>query len=797
VYSMHHKKVFFSTFLCFLSCTVFCVFFLSSAFAKDETIQIPQKTSPSRKPIVVDADEVEYLDEQQKIVGRDNVRIVYDDVILKADLVTVDMKSKSAQASGNVTIDYEEIKMHGEILDYDFDTKMGTLTAEEADPTATVDIFYEDVAIHSVDVDFDLTRRVAYMENEVTIQEGGTEFKGNKLKYSFTNEQGSFYEVNALAAPWFGKAQKATKANDTRIDLDRAYLTTCDRAGKPHYRIQARRIAYYTDDKVVAKNALLFVGRIPVMYFPYWRQSLKDGRTNVSVSFGRKKEWGWFVLTSWRYMLNEEVKAVIHLDERELKGFASGIDVEYNTKKYGVGEFKTYFMNERDKFYSDETDRQNKDIQEKERYRAQVKHRWQVDKQTLLMAEYNELSDIDFTKDYLYREYEEDVQPVTEGSISNYQEGYATSLYARKRTNRFYSEVERLPQFSVNTTSKQIMESGIYFREDATIANLNKKTAGSDIDTDANRLDTYSEVKYPTHLPGEFDWINVAPYTATRQTFYSKDRNGTDEDLMRGIHYYGIDVNTKFYKVSDLKTKFFGIEVNKLRHIMTPSIKYAYIHSPTISKDRLGEFDDIDAIDKENVFTFGIENYLQTKWKTPGNEELENTDLVYFYPHVDYRQNSLPGVKHFSFITTEFNVRPYRWLHVDSDAVFNQYSRRFQTANVDLAANHGSKWRVQLGKRYERDTSEQFTSDLFYEINRLWQARVYTRYLSYTDTFQEQQYTIYRDLHCWLLEMTYDIKLDEDGTTSDRTFWFIFRLKAFPDEDPIRFNVGYESTERI
>ena len=57
--------------------------------------------------------------------------------------------------------------------------------------------------------------------------------------------------------------------------------------------------------------------------------------------------------------------------------------------------------------------------------------------------------------------------------------------------------------------------------------------------------------------------------------------------------------------------------------------------------------------------------------------------------------------------------------------------------------------------------------------------RAYERFNIGKGSFEEQGYTIYRDLHCWLLEFTYAIKQTSDK--ADNTFWVVLRLKAFPD----------------
>ncbi|MDD5746235.1 MAG: hypothetical protein PHO30_03115 [Candidatus Omnitrophica bacterium] len=787
---------------CFFSpCLVFfCMFFIISNALGAEELSVGG-TSGAKKPVVVDADDVEYLDEEHRIIGKNHVKVNYENVVLTADGIDVAMASKDAVATGAVSLCYEDIRVQGDELHYNFESQQGYMLGkpgapDTALPRESVTVTSKGATITTDRVDFDFRSRQAFAAGSVALCQGTTVLTGNNLSYSFITQKGALSDLVLQAPPWWGKAQQAVKVNENKINLQRGSVTTCDR-GTPHYRMQAKRIVYYPDDKIVAKNMVLFVGNMPVMYFPYWSQSLQDGRANFSASVGKKKEWGWFGLTSWRYYCNEHLKGKIHLDYRELKGFASGIDADYDTVQYGQGQVKTYYMNERDKYYSDEQDKINKDVQEEERYRTQVKHRWQADPSTLALFEFNKLSDVDFIKDYLYREYEQDVQPVSEASLTHYAAGYNAGIYARKRTNNFYSEVERLPEVTLNTISSEIGDTDVYYRTSMAAANLNKKTAGSDLDTDVNRLDTYNELKYPTRLPDGLDWISIVPYMGTRQTYYSKDADGEEENLIRGIQYYGFDMNTKLYRMSDYQGRLLGVEINRMRHVITPSVKYTYIHAPTVSAEKLGDFDEIDAIAKTNVFTLGVENNFQTKWRQSPAEEMESIDLIYFYPHVDYVHRVDPGQRHFSFITNELNIRPSRWMHVDSETIYDQYQRRFDSANIDCYVNGGDKWTVGLGKRYDRDVSEQTTADLYYKINDVWQVRTYGRYLSYTDTFQEQQYTVYRDLHCWLLEMTYDVKLNDDGSTQDRTFWFIFRLKAFPDETPVQFNVGYETTRRI
>ncbi|MCM8813655.1 MAG: LPS assembly protein LptD [Candidatus Omnitrophica bacterium] len=769
-----------------------CLIFIFLIGIPDMLAAQPAVTSELAEPgtsLQIDAETVEHRLEENRLIGTGKVTVTYKGARLKADMIEVDVAAATAEAGGNVTMTYQDITLRGKKLLYNFDTQMGYVFTPEQESIAgppQVRAEYQDAVIEAARIDFDLRRRQAFAPLQTVLTQGGRVATGENLRYDFVAEQAELMEFNAHIPPWYGYAQTIWSSREKAI-FERGWVSTCDRE-QPHYRVTARQMKYYPGQRIVAKHAVMYLGKVPVLYFPYWQYSLLWKESNFSVQIGRRKNWGTFALTSWRNYINDSTKTTVHADYRQLRGAAGGLDVDFTTPAYGSGAMKTYYTNDENK--NDDPPR------ERERYRGQYKHRWEVNAATLAMLEYNKLSDIEFSKDYLYREYEANVQPASEASVSYADPAYNALLYARVRTNNFYSEVERLPEAVLTGNAWALGDSNFYYRTRLAAGNLQKKNAGSELDTDANRIDVFQELSYPTHLPDSLAWITLTPFTGMRQTYYSKDPEG-DQDVVRGIHTYGMEMNTTLFRFFDYRGDFAGIEINRMRHMLKPTVRYEYIHEPTVPAGRLPQFDEIDAIGKKNAFTLGLENILQTKWQNLDTAAEETADLIYLYPQVDYFANRDDFDRHFSSVRTEFDVRPYRWLRFDSDTVYDQYARRFTTANFDMSAlGAHEKWKLSLGKRYDRDVSEQVTGDIYYALTRLWQLRYYGRYESYTDHFQEQQYTVYRDLHCWLMEMTYGIKLTEDGFTQDRTFWFVFRLKAFPEFTPLRLSVGYETTPR-
>ncbi|MDD5611401.1 MAG: hypothetical protein PHH69_07765, partial [Candidatus Omnitrophica bacterium] len=148
--------------------------------------------------------------------------------------------------------------------------------------------------------------------------------------------------------------------------------------------------------------------------------------------------------------------------------------------------------------------------------------------------------------------------------------------------------------------------------------------------------------------------------------------------------------------------------------------------------------------------------------------------------------------KGFSDINYDLELNPLDWLRIESDARYGPKEGYFKEVNIDLNTRLGKKdikdRSFGIGHRYERNGGKAMTSQLIWRINPKWKFRIYERYqfASVRERgFEEQEYSISRDLHCWELDLTYNISKDHGST-----IWFIFRLKAFP-EYGFDFNQSY------
>ncbi|MFC1577225.1 LPS-assembly protein LptD, partial [Candidatus Omnitrophota bacterium] len=645
-------------------------------------------------------------------------------------------------------------------------------------------IIYKDVKLTCRKVTVYLDTREAIAEGNVRITQKGAVLTGDKINYNFDTKKGTWIKGAVMAEPWYGRSKEIEKVSDKEVRLHKGYVTTCDKES-PHYRLQAKEIKIYLDDRIVAKHIVFYIGKVPVLYLPIYVHRLDAKRPQVTVIAGKDKQWGYYVLSAWRYFFDEGCRGDVRLDYREKKGLAEGIDHYYKTKELGSGSAKVYYMKEND------ITAYNKSGSPENRWRAQWRHRWNMGNNTVNIVEFNKLSDEHFIKDYLYKEYEEEGDPDNFISSITTHPDYTMSVLMRKRMDPFYTVVERLPEGTIDIKNKRIGKTNFYYKGMLSGVYLNK-TLKDNIGKDINimRLDSYNQLSYVTKI----GFLHTTPYAGWREGYFSRNRWG-DTNVLRDIFSTGVRNSTKFYKVFDIVTEFWGIEINKLRHIITPSADYYYVHQPTVSPDNLHQFDAIDALEAENGIKLSIENKLQTK--VAQGESASTVDLATLIVSSDYmfrlKKKALRyKSQKFKDVGFQLELQPYPWLFILSKMVVNTKDQTVESTSIDFTASQGKDWSLGLGHRYESagDTDTNLlTSDLFYQLGPKWAVRIYERLDILNNKIEEQEYTIYRDLHCWVSEVTYSVKGALNNPV-DQTVWVVFRVKAFPDL-PIGFRRSY------
>jgi hypothetical protein len=681
------------------------------------------------------------------------------------------------------------IIINGDNVEYSADNK-------EVTATGNIEVIYKGSKLTCNKLKINMLTKEALAEGNARLEDAKGVAVGERIVYDFANKTGVVYNADFRANPYFGKAKKVEKTGANEFVARNGYFTTCS-FDHPHYRIAAKKINMFPGDKVRAKQVMLYLGTVPVVYLPRFNYSMEEPIMHVQVEPGTRKDWGPYLLSAWRYNLTDKLNGLLFLDYRNKLGWGEGFGLNYSNTEVGRGDFKLYYTNE------DSNEKSAGAPTKFQRYFLRWRHKWDIDPRTNFVTEFYKIGDKrrkydpdhNILKDYFFREYEKDSQPLSYALFHHAFNYSSVDVLLQKRTNHWFDQVDKMPEVNYNLPSLQLGATPFYFENTTQFGTYNKKADTDPVTSDDvayTRLDTANTVSLPTKV----SFIRLRPFVSSRQTFYDKGANG-QSGIVRTIFSAGTDISTKFYKTYNAKTDFLGLDINGLRHVITPTIAYLYTHTPTIPTRNIKQIDGVDAITRGNTATLGLSNKLQTKRDGKSVDFVDlliTTDYV-IDPKSGSDQNSIlvnTGNKlksQFSDLLFKLKVLPYSWMRFESEATYEHSDHdnvnygSFSLANYDFIFDLGKNRTFSIGQRYERKGKNEVTLGFHWRLTPKWMFRMYQRYnfkktSSLDRGWQEQEYSFTRDLHCWEMDVTLNRK-EDTGTT----IYFIFRLKAFPENE--------------
>ena len=182
----------------------------------------------------------------------------------------------------------------------------------------------------------------------------------------------------------------------------------------------------------------------------------------------------------------------------------------------------------------------------------------------------------------------------------------------------------------------------------------------------------------------------------------------------RTIFYSGADMSTKFYRIFNVKSNFLRLDINGLRHIITPTVGYAYNHEPTIVNSKLKQIDGVDSLSRSNSASLGLSNKLQTKRNNQSVDFLDfNVTTSYaFKPKTGDKRGSNLSDFLFDFEAFALFLDEHKcdatYMHSGA-RVQNANYNHFSNANYDLNFDFGEERSFGVGQRYQRKGGNEIT----------------------------------------------------------------------------------------
>ena len=193
-----------------------------------------------------------------------NEHLIGDEVELSAQTKHFDAKRSLLIAKGSVTIRYQDI----------------LLTADE------VELNIKTMAFHA-------TGQVKIVQDKNKFVSEGTGVSGNLKTGEF-----DIHNYWGTLKQWYIRGKTAKRYRDGRIEIKEAVVSSCDHVihkKLAHWQINARRLVYTKEGEFSAFSVRYKLYGLPILYLPVLKGKQRhDHSLGLSVQTGYRKKWGPF-----------------------------------------------------------------------------------------------------------------------------------------------------------------------------------------------------------------------------------------------------------------------------------------------------------------------------------------------------------------------------------------------------------------------------------------------------------------------------------------------------------------------
>lgn len=558
-------------------------------------------------------------------------------VALTLSLPVLALAQEESSTEGLINSLTSNINIEGMETSYDPDTGIASAKGD-------VHILYGDAEILAGRADYNYNTGDIMAKENVTIVKGGTTYRGENIVYNVNTGDLHGTVIRSVTARdnsqvfYSFEDMKTETQTVERIDGQGAFFTTHD-SSKPGFRVKAKKMTIYPNDRIVMRNVKLYSGNTPVFWLPYLSQPLDD-ELGYKFTPGYSSTWGAFLLNQYGVIHGDHTLAQYKLDLRSTRGVAVGADfISMKQKENNQwGKLKFYYTSDSDPLMTKANETRIE--VPSDRYRINFQHRIYItgpaERTWYLDFDINKISDEFFYEDFFYEEYRTQREPDNQVSLVRADPRYTATLMAKFQMNDFYRTDTRLPELAFDFTRQPIFNTGLFYDGSTSYGILEerlgsvekertqslitqsedfitsggltpidqssiKRTLGvdptailgvSDVelallklqslvgDTGFNRFHTYHEVLYPKTV---FGWLNLVPRLGVGYQHYSSIDGGAPGlgSDGRAIFHVGFDASFKATKTwDDVKSDRFGLD--GLKHTVQPYINYSYLNADPI-----------------------------------------------------------------------------------------------------------------------------------------------------------------------------------------------------------------------
>lgn len=191
-------------------------------------------------------------------------------------------------------------------------------------------------------------QQILITQGPTIIEQGGSFFEVSDIHFDIASRKLIMQGIKADYPPIRVIEAKDIEAKKDQYILKSAEITCCS-LEKPHYTLYVGKADLIPEDRIIAYNAVLKIGKVPVFYFPFFYRSLNTDRLLTTyIDFNQSANNGIGFLTSTVFARNN-FRAAANLDYYTKAGFGYGLDVGYLSAQKFRGSLQSYAIYDKEK----------------------------------------------------------------------------------------------------------------------------------------------------------------------------------------------------------------------------------------------------------------------------------------------------------------------------------------------------------------------------------------------------------------------------------------------------------------
>lgn len=664
-----------------------------------------------------------------------------------------------------------------------------------------VSVTSEDMILQSDELFVNTVEERLTARGKVSGHDKSQNFKGEEVTYNLQTKQASLTNGQINAYHWLISGPLMRREGPEKMSMDAGSFTTCD-LEHPHYRIKAKGITVYPKRYLVCHNAFFVLDDLPVLYFPFYYQSLKKKKYSLNVNVGHNSTEGDFVKVIYGYPLTDHTYGRLYLDYMKFIGWGKGVKYEYDLPDLVNGSLYYYYVHQR-----------KRDVlpilPEAKRRNITVYH-WQKFDQTWIgQANVRVLSDQTFNQ-----RFNEEYRKLVSNDITSY-------LSLSKSTTNYTFRVLGERRDLWNTTTESFKPDYIY------APRLTLSTYQLRLPSISRRIPLYYNFNVEakrgyTQSQGFYLWdgntdfsltsrlspfypVSIVPRVGLTEIWQDKINLSDVRDLYRTQYFTSVNMRTALSRFFDWdighdyreEIQAFPLEkrgvvnnrlntVLELRFSRTGLIpeqkEYAWKKGKSSVYPEAQAAVDLDLLKSE----LGL--YRQKHLAPRREQRYYRKQLLRIRSSIGYNliHNGYFPVdrkERFENLINTLYLTPTNWASFE---VIEEYSV-LKKANQRLTTDFRfwkNKWDIAILSTYLKSDSDKLDvqNDLGFWLTSNWKINFHTRYVLSNDHLRimrtnltERSVLLYRDLHCWEVQFSWR-KLPQEEEA-----WIRFNLKAFPE----------------